>query len=148
MARDKEKQKIAQHNSYLKNKERIRDRTNDKRSKIRNYLIEYKESKPCKQCNNFYPYYMMQFDHLKDKEFKISSIGTHGRTLEDIKKEIDKCEVVCANCHAARSYLRGQHVPVKLDPCAINSAGQSSKLLPYMSVVRIHHGAPSYCYLH
>ena len=50
----------------------------------------------------------MQFDHLNtlDKVKEVSSLTSTG-TLESVKKEISKCELVCANCHAERTYRRG-----------------------------------------
>lgn len=67
------------------------------------FLNEAK-NKPCTDCGVIYPYYVMQFDHLGDKEFTIS----HGRwkSLDKIKEEVAKCEVVCANCHFERSWQR------------------------------------------
>lgn len=74
-------------------------------SKNNRLLIkELKESTPCKDCNKQYPYYVMHFDHLRDKKFNIGS-----RTSTGIKKlisEIEKCEIVCANCHAERTHQR------------------------------------------
>jgi hypothetical protein len=47
----------------------------------------------------------LQFDHLGDKKGDISTmIKTY--KPETVKKEIEKCEVVCANCHAKRTVLR------------------------------------------
>jgi hypothetical protein len=38
-----------------------------------------------------------------DKEFNVSSkIGQ--RKLSSLMKEIDKCEVLCANCHSIEHY--------------------------------------------
>ncbi len=51
----------------------------------------------------------MQFDHLPErpkKRFNISSITNKGYSLKTVKAEIEKCEVVCANCHSNRTYIR------------------------------------------
>jgi hypothetical protein len=71
----------------------------------REYVRAIKESNPCADCGNRYPFYVMQFDHLRDKYMDVSRMMAH--SLELIMKEISKCELVCANCHAARGYLRG-----------------------------------------
>jgi hypothetical protein len=50
----------------------------------------------------------MQFDH-RDAAMKKGNIATmvHNRaTREAILEEISKCDVVCANCHADRTYQR------------------------------------------
>jgi hypothetical protein len=44
----------------------------------------------------------LQFDHLGKKYRNVSSIVTISRLLA----EIEKCEVVCANCHAIRTHQR------------------------------------------
>jgi predicted transcriptional regulator len=85
-----------------KNLVRLRDRRNKKRK----YIQECKQSKPCADCGENYPYYVMQFDHLGDKDFTISKMVQSDMQLSVIKEEIEKCEVVCANCHAVRTHFR------------------------------------------
>lgn len=65
---------------------------------------ELKESTPCMDCGKRYPYYVMDFDHQHSKEFIISKALNDGTSLERIQKEIDKCELVCANCHRMRTF--------------------------------------------
>lgn len=63
---------------------------------------------PCVDCGIRYPYYVMQFDHVKGvKKFDIGRGGVN-RRLEVLMEEIAKCELVCANCHAVRTHLRKQ----------------------------------------
>ena len=72
---------------------------------------EIKENNPCAECGVFYPHYMMEFDHVRGgKKFNIGN--SHGHSLEELLDEIDKCEVVCANCHRMRTYLRRLAVKV------------------------------------
>lgn len=60
---------------------------------------------PCKDCGQTFPPYVMDFDHLGDKEFGIASYYIrYGR--EKLIKEMAKCEVVCANCHRIRTFER------------------------------------------
>jgi hypothetical protein len=49
---------------------------------------------------------MLDFDHLKDKKYNISRMIHDGFSWAAIKKEIAKCEVVCANCHRVRTHNR------------------------------------------
>jgi len=46
----------------------------------------------------------MQFDHLPEhrKRRDVSDLSTTGQIL----REAAKCEVVCANCHAERTFQR------------------------------------------
>lgn len=73
-------------------------------AKNRLYIKELKEKTPCTDCGKNYPHYVMQFDHLRDKKFHIGS-NTH-RNVSDFLLEIEKCEIVCANCHAERTHKR------------------------------------------
>ena len=51
----------------------------------------------------------MHFDHMKSSE-KIDKVSAiiHTSSLDTILKEIEKCELVCANCHSVRTWKR-QH---------------------------------------
>lgn len=93
---------------YAKNKEKQKKQIYASRKiRIENtkkYIRELKESTPCKDCSKKYPYYVMDFDHQHSKEFLISKATDEGISLEKIKKEIDKCEIVCANCHRIRTF--------------------------------------------
>lgn len=84
-----------------------RHRTSARR-KTRKLTAEIKETTPCVDCGESYPYYVMQFDHIPGKE-KLGCIATmvgKNAAWEKIKEEILKCDIVCANCHAERTYKR------------------------------------------
>lgn len=49
---------------------------------------------------------VLEFDHLRDKFMDISSMMKTGYSIKKISQEIDKCEVVCRNCHAIRTSER------------------------------------------
>ena len=87
-------------------KEKNLQRMRDKRSKIRTYIQEYKQSHSCSDCGENYPYWIMDFDHLENKKFNISRFSREVCSLDIVKEEILKCEVVCSNCHRNRTYLR------------------------------------------
>lgn len=89
---------------YQANKQYYIDKARRKKLDVRAKIQEAKE-KPCTDCNGVFPYYVMDFDHRSDKEFNISEMhGQYGWTR--IKAEIDKCDVVCSNCHRIRSFNR------------------------------------------
>ena len=87
-------------------KDKTLNRQKDNRNNIRKYIQEYKQLKGCKDCKENYPYWILEFDHLGDKKFNISSARTSVTSIEEVIKEIEKCEVVCANCHKNRTYSR------------------------------------------
>lgn len=50
---------------------------------------------------------VLEFDHVAEKENNISSMVASACSISRIKKEIEKCEIVCRNCHALRTHQRG-----------------------------------------
>jgi len=70
------------------------------------YLKDLKEKNPCMDCKVWYPYYMMDFDHVRGT--KQANVAELVNTLSKkrLDEEIAKCEIVCSNCHRARTYIR------------------------------------------
>ena len=90
-------------------KQKTQKRARDKRGEIKKYIQEYKHNHCCSDCKENFPYWIMEFDHLRDKEFNLSSFSLKTASLEKVKEEIKKCEVVCSNCHKNRTYIRLYH---------------------------------------
>jgi hypothetical protein len=90
--------------------EKVREKSTARARKAKKILDDYKESLPCSDCKNFFPFYVTQFDHLPEftKVVLISSL--RGCKWETIEKELAKCELVCANCHAIRTWTRAQMI--------------------------------------
>ena len=88
---------------------RSREQVKSKEGRVR-YLEWYSALKdgPCADCGNCYPYYVMQWDHLpgEEKEFTVGDMASRKLSKERLLKEIEKCELVCANCHAMRTFNR------------------------------------------
>lgn len=80
--------------------------TKTKRLKIKNLINNYKKNKPCIDCKILFDSIQMDFDHIRDKKFNISKYSQGGWGINSIKQEIAKCELVCANCHRLRTFLR------------------------------------------
>ena len=75
--------------------------------RISEWYRELKSSTPCADCGRTFHHAAMSWDHLPGhvKVDDVSSlVSRHNRSL--ILAEIAKCELVCANCHAVRSYER------------------------------------------
>ena len=71
------------------------------------YLLEYFRVNPCVDCGETDPV-VLEFDHLRDKLFDIGPALVQKR-WRAVLSEIEKCEVVCANCHRRRTMRRGGH---------------------------------------
>ena len=53
---------------------------------------------------------VLDFDHVRGKKIMSIAIMIQKRaTLKKIQDEIDKCEIVCSNCHRIRTSKRGGH---------------------------------------
>jgi hypothetical protein len=68
------------------------------------YLIQYFERNRCVDCGEEDPV-VLEFDHLRDKSFAIGP-NLARRSWQSILDEMEKCEVVCANCHRRRTARR------------------------------------------
>lgn len=70
------------------------------------WIAEYKLSHGCADCGYAEHVAALDFDH-RPGTTKVRDIK-HGNTLgwEALLAEVAKCDVVCANCHRVRTYLR------------------------------------------
>jgi len=64
----------------------------------RGWIDGYKKEKGCIKCGIKDPR-VLDFHHLRDKKFSISEYYYYQFGLENVKKEMEKCIVICANCH-------------------------------------------------
>jgi hypothetical protein len=91
------------YNTVPKEKARILVKNKDYREELKRIVQELK-SVPCMDCKQTYPYFVMDFDHQYDKKFQIATAVAQSMPLARILTEIEKCEVVCANCHRIRTH--------------------------------------------
>jgi len=82
------------------NKERAKENKNKRREKLRIYIKSFLEKHPCSKCDEADTRCLV-FHHSdrKGKEKTISEMVKKVRSLENIQKEMDKCIVLCQNCH-------------------------------------------------
>ncbi len=78
--------------------------TNTRRFKIKNWMINYKggECTDCKISGLDISCY--DFHHLdpSEKDFQLSGVNSARVSKEKLIKELDKCVLLCANCHRAK----------------------------------------------
>jgi hypothetical protein len=93
---------------YLANRQRYVDQARENKQRLMRertaYLLEHFATHPCSDCGETDPL-VLEFDHLRDKRFNVGSALPY-RNWESILAEIEKCEVVCANCHRRRTGRR------------------------------------------
>jgi len=70
----------------------------------RQKLFEFFKTNPCIDCGNDNPI-VLDFDHRDDVE-KVGGVGeilNRACSWETVQKEMEKCDVRCANCHRIRT---------------------------------------------
>lgn len=69
-------------------------------------LLRGVRRRPCMDCGGVFPPYVMDFDHRDPtkKSFSLTSPRALLKSREELIEEIEKCDIVCANCHRIRTY--------------------------------------------
>ena len=108
--KNKADQIAAARRHYDQNKAKIKARArafNKVRAREFAALIEGHRARPCMDCGIRFPSACMDFDHVRDKKsFTIADLKNSGISMERMREEIAKCDVVCSNCHRIRTHLR------------------------------------------
>lgn len=106
-SKDINKRREASRKHYATNKDSVKQKVKTRKRLQREMIYELKSKTPCSDCLIKYPPYVMEFDHIVEKGIKVDDISHMiGGKIEDILLEIEKCEIVCANCHRKRSWKR------------------------------------------
>ena len=103
--KDRQMQLNAQREHYKQNKQHYLDVQNALRDRNRRYVWEYLQGKQCIVCGEPDPL-VLEFDHREpdDKDCRIAmAMVTRKFSLERLQKELDKCDILCANCHKRKS---------------------------------------------
>lgn len=77
----------------------------------REFIKNYKKDKRCEICGyNKYPR-ILDFHHRKKEEKNqgVCFLAKSLRNIDTIKKEIDKCMILCPNCHRELHLLERRH---------------------------------------
>jgi hypothetical protein len=109
--KDPEAQKRFQQQHYQDNKALYKSRArawNQAHVQQKREYVQGLKANPCTDCGLSYPYYVMQFDHLdpRTKKYEIRELVVSFHSFSHLLAEIEKCELVCANCHAERTHQR------------------------------------------
>lgn len=91
------------------------DAVQKRRKKLKEKLVEYKGGK-CEKCGYDECIAALEFHHInpEEKEFGIGASGIT-RSLEKMKKEADKCVLLCCNCHRVLHWKLDNGIPVDLN---------------------------------
>jgi hypothetical protein len=96
-----EYQKAYQNDWYKKQSKEYKERQKlfKEKRRLKNYefLIE-KRSNPCYCCQEIHPQEIMEFHHIEGKpDRRVGNLL--GNSLKRLEEEINKCILVCPNCH-------------------------------------------------
>ena len=92
----------ARWKKYYKGRDKDRDKETLKARIVvtRKWYIEYKSKLKCSRCTENHPS-CLQFHHTDPamKKDHVSILVNGGSSIKRVLEEINKCEVLCANCH-------------------------------------------------
>ena len=72
------------------------------------YIREVFRQNPCKHCGETDPV-VLEFDHV-DPKLKTKNVSEMiYNSLANLKSEIEKCQVLCANCHRRKTAKQFNH---------------------------------------
>jgi len=103
-------QNIRYKKRYKGNRENFLKKNNERRAKFKGILFDIKLELQCERCGESH-IAVLDFHHSnpKDKSFAISDfVGNqqpNEKNIQLLKEEIEKCEVLCANCHRKEHYV-------------------------------------------
>lgn len=90
---------------YKKNTIKERKRTKEYKAEVILKVRLYKQDLMCSVCSESH-ISCLHFHHTDplEKEYNIAQMASKGKSFKSIKSEIDKCTVLCANCHCKLHY--------------------------------------------
>ena len=103
--KDPEKRKANRKKWYRKNKSSEIKYVKERKSKIKKWFIALKKSLKCEICDEDHPA-TLDFHHKdkKRKDNEVAFMAYYGYSKARILKEIEKCQVLCSNCHRKIHY--------------------------------------------
>lgn len=106
--KDDEKRRKYRREWYAKNKESERAHIKRRRIELKKWFQGYKKKLVCSVCGENHPA-TIEFHHkFNNKEKNISLMVNDGYSTKRIMDEINKCLVLCSNCH------RKEHFKLRL----------------------------------
>jgi len=105
--KNRERLKAAHLVHYQQNRGKYFAAVKKNKERLRQWMMEVKDDGPCADCKTHYPPYVLDFDHVRGKKLlSVSEMVERCYGKKKILEEIEKCELVCANCHRERTHKR------------------------------------------
>ena len=94
-----QKEYSAEH--YKANRSKIRAKQKERTDGLIKFLSDWKSARGCSECGyNAHPV-ALAFHHVDEskKSFSLSKVSRSRIGLDKVKAEVEKCIILCANCH-------------------------------------------------
>lgn len=108
-SKDTEKIRASRRKWYSKNKQKALEAVLKRKAEIKVWFEDLKSSLFCSVCGENHPA-VLDFHHLdpEQKDIEVANALNRGWSKFKIQKEIDKCIVLCSNCHRKLHYEERQ----------------------------------------
>ncbi|MBX7169373.1 MAG: hypothetical protein K1X72_00265 [Pyrinomonadaceae bacterium] len=73
-----------------------------RRQQIRKYILSVLQQSSCMDCG-ISDWRVLEFDHRDRKQKRLNIADATQYSIKTVKAEINKCDIVCANCHNIRT---------------------------------------------
>lgn len=114
-AKRKEYQRRYHEKWYAQHRDERKQQVRERRQRIKKEIENLKREKSCADCglSGEIATWALEFHHIDEntKHMNISHMVCNGYSIKRIKEEMEKCEVLCSNCHRTRHYR--QHLVKK-----------------------------------
>jgi hypothetical protein len=88
-----------------KHREQSRAAKRARQEALRAHILAYLRDRACLDCGESDPI-VLEFDHVAEKMASISALIANTAPIRMVDAEIERCEIVCANCHRRRTATR------------------------------------------
>lgn len=97
---------LGEHDVHHFCKDCSHDRQHDLRNKAKQSYVDYKGGK-CEKCGYSKCIAALDFHHEDPTKKEMAISVFRWKPLDKVKSELDKCKLLCSNCHRELHYLKG-----------------------------------------
>lgn len=97
--KDPQKRKEYRRKWYILHASSEKSHVRRRKLSIRRWFEGYKSGLKCSICSENHPATIDFHHHSGKKDFAVGYMTLNGYSIERIKKELEKCQILCANCH-------------------------------------------------
>ena len=104
--KDKEQELIYRRAWYKRNSEKLRAKAYSRKDKLRKWFKDYKSTLTCTRCGENH-IACLEFHHPNGERVgavRPGLLAGRGWSIERMSKELERCVVLCANCHRKEHY--------------------------------------------